>query len=111
MYTDEDVRSRNRDGNGKNVRFRNVSSFTEVSSHLFLRWGMFAMMKLPRIRWRLFGAVFLALTSGAAASAGLWWHRRYEIATEMLLPVREYVAAEYPHEPGERSGDMRHYSG
>jgi hypothetical protein len=42
---------------------------------------------------------------------GLWWRHRYEIAEEMVLPVREYAAAEYPEDPGERSVHACQYSG
>jgi len=68
-------------------------------------------VKLPTIRWRLVGAGVLVLLGGGVTWAGFWWHHRYEIADEMLLPIREYTAAEYPEDPGERSVHICQYSG
>lgn len=68
-------------------------------------------MKLPKVRWRVLCAGLLVLVTGGVTSAGFWWQRRYETAAEMVLPVREYTAAEYPEDPAERSVHICQYSG
>jgi hypothetical protein len=66
---------------------------------------------LKAVRWRTVALAALALLSGSAAWGGWWWHNRYWIADEMQIPIREYDAAGYPEDPGERSVHLCQYSG
>ena len=65
----------------------------------------------PRIRWRVVCIAAAVLLTTGATWAGFWWHGRYATSDEMLLPVREYSAAEYPEDPGEHSVHLCQYSG
>ena len=66
---------------------------------------------LKKIRWRIVCIAALILMSCGATWAGYWWHDRYATTDDMLLPIREYGASEYPEDPGERSVHICQYSG
>lgn len=68
-----------------------------------------ATRRRVRIRTVLLSAAVLLLAGAAGGAA--WFFSRYRASPEMIVPVREMSAAEYPEDPAERSVFHGRYNG
>lgn len=64
-----------------------------------------------RVRVRSLLLAALALLSAGAAGGIAWFFSRYRTSPEMIVPIREMSAMEYPEDPAERSVFHGRYNG